>query len=431
MYKTAAELLADFPSDPAGRRAAAAAACRSAIDAASQLVKDAGDTGLTASAQREYDKHVRNADELEDLKERSLNEVIERLARPIQVEPNAHRGDRAPAAASEARMNRVLPSGRSFSDLPGLGGGSEEEAGQWLLDVAESKVRVEPRAMGESVGAAGGFAVPAPVSGVILDKVRAAIQVANAGATIVPMDSKTLQISKVETDPEALWKAENVAVPERDMTLGAVTLNAKTLSFISRVSRELLEDAANVSTALTNAVAAAFALAIDKAALYGPGGDAPTGLRSAAGLEVVSLGANGLAPGNWRFIGQAIGRVRQRNYPVTGILLSPRTEADVNNLVKADGSPIEASDYVKAVPRYETNQVPNNLTLGTGTNLSELIAGDFSRLVLGVRTTFSILPLSERYAEFGQVAFMGWARVDSVVTRVDAFTVTNGIAAVA
>ncbi len=42
-----------------------------------------------------------------------------------------------------------------------------------------------------------------------------------------------------------------------------------------------------------------------------------------------------------------------------------------------------------------------------------------------------VLPYKERFADFGQVAFLGWMRADVAVSRVDAFTVVNGIGATA
>ncbi|MDP9475402.1 MAG: phage major capsid protein [Actinomycetota bacterium] len=373
---------------------------------------------LTKDEARTYDgleQRLREVNFELDAEASGLNEVAERA--PV-----------TDAQAGEVRMNQPLR-GRSFAELPGHSGSSVQEAGAWLRGLMFGNV--ELRALGEGTGAAGGFAVPTPVAAVILDRARAMAQVMRAGADVVPMTSDTLKIARVETDPTPTWHAENAQIPESDMTLGQVAFDSKTLAIITRVSRELLEDAPNVEDALVNALAQQFALELDRASLYGIGPGQPLGLRNVGGLEVVSLGANGAAPTNYGFIGRAIQRVRTRNYEPFGVILAHRTEGDLSNLTATDGQPLQPSGYVAAVPRYPTSQVPTNQAIGTGTNASELFVGDWAKLHVGIRTTFSVLPLKERYAEFGQVAFLGWLRADVQVSRIDAFSTVNGILATA
>lgn len=369
-------------------------------------------------------------DEL-DAELRGIDEMIAADER-LGLDPAAAAGADAAAAParSELRFGRPLPRDRSLAELPGVGQATVEEAGAYLRNLLFD--RVDKRALGESVDAAGGFAVPAPIAGTILDLVRRRARVIEAGAEVVPMNSETLTTAKLVTDPAPSWTAENVQIPESDPAFGALTFTARGLKVVTRMSRELLEDAPNVEAALTNALVQAYALELDRAALYGAGGaNVPLGLRNVAGLEVVSLGANGAAPTNYGFLSRAIQRVKGRNYSPTGIILAVRTEGDLANLTATDGQPLVPSPYVAAVPRYDTTQIPTNQAIGTGTNASEAFVGDFSRLHIGLRTSFSILPLRERYADFGQVGFVGWLRADVQVSRIDAFSVVNGILATA
>ncbi len=76
----------------------------------------------------------------------------------------------------------------------------------------------------------------------------------------------------------------------------AVTLTAKTYALLTRVSRELVEDATNLDGMLRQVFADVAAKALDGAILFGTGTDPqPRGIWNTAGITTVSMGANGAA----------------------------------------------------------------------------------------------------------------------------------------
>ncbi len=435
MHRTAAELRQI--TDPLRRRTEAKEAARQAYAELDALIQRAGPDGLLASDQRRFDALEREHRELSDLADDAVDELIGKIADaagPVPMPAVAQVRDGKvvlSGSTGEVRANLPLPAGRSLTELPGHAGSSVEAAGSYFRDLIFGQV--DKRALGEATGASGGFAVPTPHAAVILDLARKQAQVASAGAQVVPMTSETLTIAKLESDPVPSWRGENVLIPESDGTFGAVTFDVKSLAVITRISRELLEDAPNVEAAIVNALAQSFALEFDRVALYGAGTAVePRGLVNVGGLATTDFGgANGAAPTNYGFIGRAIQRVRTRNYSPTGVLLAPRTEGDLSNLTATDGQPLVPSPYVAAVPRYETNQIPTNQTLGTSTDTSELFVGDFGNLMLGVRTSFGVLVLRERYADTGQVGLVAWLRGDVAVNRIAAFERVRGIRPVA
>jgi HK97 family phage major capsid protein len=87
-------------------------------------------------------------------------------------------------------------------------------------------------------------------------------------------------------------------------------------------------------------------------------------------------------------------------------------------------------DYVNNVPAYVTNQIGNAITVGTSNDTSDYFVGDWSNLLIGLRTDLEI----SRHADplmlsNGQVVFVGWLRMDVQVARLGAFEVLAGLRA--
>jgi HK97 family phage major capsid protein len=367
---------------------------------------------LLASEARKVSAYVREVDAYDALIER--NEQAGAPKRPV----------RRDGSAAEVRYGRPLPAGRSLTEL--AGGSTPDEAGAYLRDLLFDQVN--KRALGEATGAAGGFAVPEPHAAVILDLARKQARAIQAGVTVIPMDRKTLTVAKLESDPVPQWIGESVQIPESDPTFGEMVFNAKALKVLVRLSRELVEDAEGVESALTNALAQAYALELDRVVLYGAGTTLePQGVVGAPGVNVVTLGTGNGANIRWQDVARAYQRVAVNNYTPTGALLHPRTETDLALDTDADGNFKAPPAVVAAVPRYPTTQIATGRTVGTSTDTSDLVTGDLSKVNIGLRTSFSVLPLRERYAEFGQVAFVGWLRADVQISRPNAIEVVRGI----
>lgn len=165
-------------------------------------------------------------------------------------------------------------------------------------------------------------------------------------------------------------------------------LTAKSLAGYTVVSRELLEDVSNLDAQLSAAFAQQFALAVDKMALYGTGSsNQPTGIKSISGVTNLSMPASGVIS-DYNFLIDAVGDLRDSNENPTAVIYAPRTERKLGKLVDSTGQPLAVPPYLDGLPRLSTNQIPTNL--GTGTNESDMFVGDFSQLLVGVRTDLQI-----------------------------------------
>ena len=83
--------------------------------------------------------------------------------------------------------------------------------------------------------------------------------------------------------------------------------------------------------------------------------------------------------------------------------------------------PLRQPDDVASILKLSTNQLASGMTQGTGTNMCDLVAGDFTKAILGQRMDFSARVLTERYADNGQVGILSYWRGDFQLARPGAF----------
>ena len=112
---------------------------------------------------------------------------------------------------------------------------------------------------------------------------------------------------------------------------------------------------------------------------------------------------------------------------ITTIVLAPRSNRVLSGLTDTTGQPLTPPPLLANVPILSTMAVPVNETQGTATNASSAFLGDFSQVMVGIRTQLQITVLNERFAEFGQVGFVGWLRADVQVARPAALAKIVGI----
>lgn len=331
--------------------------------------------------------------------------------------------DRASVGEGEVRMNTAFPEGRGFSDLAGKAA-SASEFGEFVRSMV-----YEGRAASEGTDSAGGFLVPTKYASGVLDLARNRAQTVNAGAVVVPLGSDDVRVAKVNVDPVPGWRNEAAAIASGDITFGEVRFTARSLAVNVKASEELVADAENFGAVLQQSLAGAFAVRLDSAALYGTGvAPEPLGLKGTAGVTATPLAANGAALTSWDPLVTAARDVRTANYDPTGMILAERTAAKVASFKDTAGQYLAAPEYLKDIPRYSSGNVPVNLSVGTsGAVCSDVFVGDFRNLMIGIRTGFSLKVLRERYADTGEIGFIGSLRADVQVARANAFQIVSGI----
>lgn len=324
---------------------------------------------------------------------------------------------------------RVLGKNDRMASAHGHAGGNFG-FGEYVAAMVAGTNRPEIRAaLTEGTDSAGGYTVPKHLMSELIDAMRAKTVTVQAGALTVPLETEKTTIARLDSDPQAGWRLESAAVAESDPTFGAVTFTARSLACIVKVSRELLEDSINIDSALMQAFAGAMGGELDRVALFGSGeAPEPRGLSNTAGISVVSMGDNGGAITGYGKMLDAIYELENANAnPATAWVMAPRTSRVLNGLTDTTGQPLNAPKAVSDIPRLVSTVVPVNQTQGTAVNASSIILGDFSQLLIGVRTQLRIEVLREAFASTMEYAFLAHLRADIAVAQPKAFAAVKGV----
>lgn len=286
------------------------------------------------------------------------------------------------------------------------------------------KDEAEQRALAGGTDAAGGYTVPTVTSAQLIDLMRAKSVLVRAGAQTVPLTTDETVFAKLASDPVPAWRAENAAVAESDPTFARVLLRPKSLAVLCKASVELMQDSLNLEAELPNILARALAAEVDRAGLHGTGAsNQPTGIVNFTGLTANSFAGGALS--NYGPLIMARTALHGANEECTGFVMSAREEGEFAGMLDADGQPMRKPEAIASTPMLWTTAMPTNL--GTGTNESQIIAGDWSQLMIGMRSEIRIVLLRERYMENLQFGFIAHVRVDFAATRDSAFTVLDAI----
>lgn len=328
----------------------------------------------------------------------------------------------APAAYALERRESL----RSWAEARSHGRGSVSAAAFLRALTTGPKNDAERRALGAGTDAAGGFTVPTLTSAELIDLARSEMVLAQAGARIVPLTSDANVVAKVLTDPIPAWRAENAAVNESDPTFGSVTLAPKSIAVLVKASVELMQDSLNLEAELPRILARALAHEIDRAGLIGSGSGAePKGITNYSGLTLNTFAGGALT--SYAPLLNARGALHGANERLTGFILTSRDENTLAGLVASDGQPLMLPRAIEAVPMLHTTSLP--VDGGSGSDEGQIIAGDFSQLLVGIRSEIRIEILRERFMDNLQFGLIAHARVDFAAARESAFTVLDGVTA--
>lgn len=321
--------------------------------------------------------------------------------------------------APSARYGAALTADTGFRSLPEARGVDADDAvlGEYLRGIVtgthtERSAALAVRAQNEGTATAGGHLVPVALSASILDAVRPASRVMEAGALVIPTASATHKLPTLDEDPTPAWRDEAASITEDAAVFGAVTFTARSLAVLVKASWEVIQDSpADLGAIIRQSLAEAIAQELDRVALFGSGSaPEPKGLVNVSGIDATDLDAEA----TWDDLLTAIAAVHGRDFTPTAVLLSPTSEAGLQDDRGSDDHFVAPPPMVTAVPRLMTSKAAD-----------KIIVGDFSKLAFGIRSALDIIPLREAFASTGQVGFVAHCRADVQVLRPDAFAVLN------
>jgi len=350
--------------------------------------------------------------------------AAQRAKRPGYDTGEVRQGDESAADTVYA----LAPEQR-FSTWAQARSGSDEfrglSVGQYLRSmIVGGKTEAERRALSAGSDSAGGFTVPDILSATLIDLARAQSVVMRAGAQTVPLTSDTNNMAKLLTDPVPAWRAEGGSVAESDPTFGRVQLIPRSLAVQTHISAELMEDSLNLATDLPLVLAAAMAVELDRVALLGTGtAPEPRGIANTVGIGTFAQNA---AISSFANLSRARTAILTSNQNPTAYIMHPRDEGMFTDLVDADGNPLVMPTRVSEIPMLTTTSIP--VDGGTGTDESTIIAGDFRRLMVGIRSDIRVEILkTSTYASNLQYTLLAHMRADVAVTHPGAFYTLTGV----
>lgn len=368
-----------------------------------------------------------------DLQEINSEQLLIRNGGARQASSNSPRLAMPPGSwkAQDGRSISVLsPNDRFIDTIRNDGLQPTANFGDVIRGMALGTSHPDIRAaLTEGTDSAGGYTVPTILLAQIIDTMRARTTVIQAGAMTIPLDTLKTNIARLATDPVSAWRAENGAIGESDPTFESVQFVAKSLAVMVKLSRELLEDTVNLNDALLNAFAGSMAVELDRAALFGSGTPPePRGVFNTTGIGSVSMGTNGAALTSFDKVIDLVQILQDAKAPdPTAAIMAPRTSTAIAKLKDTTNQPLRKPEALANLPFMVTTQVPITQTQGTASNASCIIAGDFSQVMIGIRSSLRIELLRELYAGTNQYAFVAHLRADIQVAKPGALAKLIGV----
>lgn len=290
--------------------------------------------------------------------------------------------------------------------------------------VVGPKTDIEKRALAEGSDGAGGYTVPELLSGFLIDRMRSKSVVSKLGAQYVPLKSNSNSIARVVSDPEPAWRYELGLVKESEPSFDRVYFEPKSLAVLVKVSLELLEDSLNIEDALPTMIATAMAQEVDRACLLGAGdGHVPKGVANFSGLTEIFDGDG--EPGNyWDRLVAMQTSLRMANSDATAFVMSPRERGYLSMVKDNNGAYLKPPASLDNVPIYDTSKIPINL--GENEDESFILAGDWSKLLIGVRSDFRINQMRETFMDRLTIGIIAHIRMDVACENEAAFAKAGG-----
>ena len=294
----------------------------------------------------------------------------------------------------------------------------DADAKRWCQDHG-----VEARALGEATNSAGGVFVPEIASGQVVRLVEE-FSVWPAAMQNVVMPSDTVTAVKRLTGVSATWSSENAEIATSDPSATDIRLVAKKLTVSTRVSNDLLADAAAVGDWVIAEFATAIGEKLDSAAVNGAGTSSFGGVHGIAPKLLLSAGSYHTAgTNNDTFeeltVADFLGCVAKLPTYVT----SPRWYISSFGFAQS----MQRLD-LGAGGRVSFENGTGFQFLGFPVTISNVMAksGDQSGKVMamlgdaslagmyGIRSAFQTKISTERYVEYDQTLYLGLARADMV-----------------
>ena len=298
--------------------------------------------------------------------------------------------------------------------------GNNEQARRWCEDRG-----IETRALATTTNSLGGYLVPEEMETAIID-LRETYGVARQSVFVRPMASDSMVIPRRAGGVTAYFVGENGEITASDKNWDAVSLTARKLAAMCRMSSEITEDSiVNLADDLAGEIAYAFAKKEDECLFLGDGTSTYggiVGLKSAvaAGSKVTATGGNlAFKTLDLEDFEAMVGKLPE--YAVAGARWYISRQGWANSMLRlaeaaggntvaqiAQGAPLQFLGFPVTI-----SQVMNSTLTDQASTDGLAYLGDLRLAAsMGTRRGVSIAVDASRYFEFDQLAIKGTERFD-------------------
>ena len=163
---------------------------------------------------------------------------------------------------------------------------------------------------------------------------------------------------------------------------------------------------------------------MDRIGLLGSGSaPEPRGIANQSGIGTTALDAalSSYAP----LLTAQTGILSANAGPVSAMIAHPRDMGDLAGLTDTTNQPLNAPATLAGIPMLTTTAIPTDG--GTGSNESTIFVGNFSHVMIGVRSGVRVDVLRERYADSHQYGLVAHMRFDIAVQHAAEFHTITGV----
>jgi HK97 family phage major capsid protein len=277
---------------------------------------------------------------------------------------------------------------------------------------------------------AGGYFVPTEKIG-FFDALYAKTVLAQLGVNLLTGLSANSDLPGFSVPVSTSWNGETDTISPADATVVNGDLRPHALAGATDISRQLMvQTNDSIDAYILGSIMKSMKVSLENAVINGDGTNKPLGILSTPNIQTVAIGTNGgnLTPA---LVQKLITAVLQANADEGSckFLTNFKVRSFLKQLTIDSGSGAMVMSYMKyfqgeanMIDSFETictSNVPSNLTKGSGTNLSALIFGDFSQVVIGQfgGVSLSIDNVSAAVVRAQKVALTVTQFVDSAVKQ--------------
>lgn len=274
-----------------------------------------------------------------------------------------------------------------------------------------------------------------------IDALRNRTQVFNLGARQMSGLVGNVDVSRRTSSSRGYWISENADITLSESAFDLVSLRPKTLGALTKISRLLLlQSTPDAEQLVRDDLAQILAIELDRAAIAGTGAASePIGILNTPGINSVVGGANGAAP-TWANLVALETEIATDNADVGS--LGYLTNAKVRGKLKTTEKSVSTAEFIWGdmpgepgagmVNGYRvavSNQVPSNLTKGTGTGLSAVIFGNWADLLIGQWGSLEVIanPYGDTDFSKGRVAVRAMLTADIQVRHPESFSLISDL----